>query len=185
MNDQPTLFDPTPDFIINKRFVLGGKAIFTVSNPNGDHYTFLVAGVNFDDDAEDTPTRYCVKLLTGPDNTSDYTYLGMLDVETGETYATKASTWKPALTEARRLFRQGKRAESIEYARQHLPRPVQVIRWALMKIVWPGRSVPYGYGINGEGRCGRCGRPLTRPEGVDPSGYRFGFGPTCWEKVAA
>jgi|PlaIllAssembly_1097288.scaffolds.fasta_scaffold275451_2 hypothetical protein len=170
------------DFTITKQFVLGGKAIFTVHNPGGQHYTFMVQAANFDDDAEGTPDRFFCYLLTGPDNTGDYTYLGMLDVSTGETFATKKSTWKDALAKWRRLF-QARQFDAAKQAEQAIPLPVRVLRWALMKIVWPGQSVPEGYGINGEGRCGRCGKPLTRPEGIDPQGFRFGFGPTCWAKV--
>jgi hypothetical protein len=183
MATQTQLFETDAHFTITRTFCLGGKAIFTVSNGEGDHYTFKIEAFNFDDESDDAPARFGVYLLTGPDNLHDYTYLGMLDVDTGETYATKASKWKDALAEARRLLRQGKRAEAIEYAKQHLPKPVQVIRWALMKVIWPDRQVPEGYGIHGEGRCGRCTRPLTRPEGVSPDGYRFGFGPTCWAKM--
>jgi hypothetical protein len=178
---QKTIFDN--DFTIDKRFVLGGKAIFTVSNPNGQHYTYMVRAANFDDDADDAPSKFFSYLLTGPDNTSDYTYLGMLDVETGETFATRKSPWKDALDEVRRLRRLGKLSEA-RIAEQHIPLPVRVLRWALMQVVWPGKPVAEGYSINGEGRCGRCGRTLTRPEGVSPDGHRFGFGPVCWAKVA-
>lgn len=172
-------------FTITREFILGGKAIFTVSSPNGQHYTYLIEAVNFDEDSDETPSRFFVKLLTGPDNTSDYTYLGQIDIQTGEVFATKASPWRDALTQARRLYRQRKVSESAAYAKEHFPLPVQVIRWALMRIVWPGRDVPEGYGIDGEGRCGRCGRPLTHPDGITPDGHRFGFGPKCWAKVQA
>lgn len=35
------------------------------------------------------------------------------------------------------------------------------------------------------GRCRRCGRRLTRPEGIDPQSPQFGFGPECFGKVGA
>jgi len=178
MAKQLTLIDN--DFTIDRRFVLGGKAVFTVHNPEGTHYTFMVKAANFDDDGDDAPSKFFCYLLTGPDNMSDYTYLGMLDVQTGETFATKASPWKQALTNWRRARGQDK-AE----AAKAIPLPVRVLRWALMQVIWPGSPVPEGYGIHGEGRCGRCGHPLTHPDGVSPDGHRFGFGPTCWEKLRA
>lgn len=144
------------DFTIDRRFVLGGKAIFTVSNPHDQHYTYMV---KFKEGSNGFPDAYFVMLLTGPNNTSDYTYLGMLDERTGNLRLTK----KSRMTD-----------DSL---------PVKVFRWALSRVVWPEAQVPEGYGINGEGRCGRCGRPLTRPEGVNPDGHRFGFGPVCWEKL--
>lgn len=170
-------------FDITKQWVLAGHAIFTVHN--GDtHYTYKV-------DAKELPakgqwpakTMYFVSLLTGPDNQDDFTYLGCLDPESGELFATGKSRWKAALAEYRRLRGQRKYAEAKAYAEAHIPLPVRVLRWALPQVVWPGAEVPEGYGIHGEGRCGRCGRPLTRPEGVDPAGYRFGYGPTCWGKM--
>lgn len=179
---QLTLIDN--DFTIDRRFVLGGKAIFTVHNPNRQHYTFLVEAVNFDEDSDEAPSRFFAKLLTGPDNTRDYTYLGQLDTETGETFATRKSTWKDALSDWRRARARGDLNGSRE-AEQRIPLPVRVLRWALMKVVWPNKPVPEGYGINGEGRCGRCGRTLTRPEGISPDGHRFGFGPVCWGKLSA
>ena len=72
--------------MINKNFVLGGKAIFTLdlneeyafSNDLKDHYTFKVSKKE-NPENERYPVTYFVSLLTGPDNTSNYTYLGLLD----------------------------------------------------------------------------------------------------------
>jgi len=54
---------------ITKDFLGAGKAIFTVANPHGKHYTFKIRK------KKDMP--YFVSLLTGPDNYANYTYLGI------------------------------------------------------------------------------------------------------------
>lgn len=136
---------------IGSDFILGGKAIFTVANPTGEHYTFKVtrkeADERFDRRGDGLPT-YFVKLLTGPDNGSDYTYLGILG-SNGAVKLTKASHYTDDT------------------------KPVRVIRWA-MGLIFAGRSLPAGYKVHHEGRCGRCGRRLTVPESVES-----GFGPEC------
>ena len=149
-------------FTITREFVLGGKAVFTVSNPEGQHYTFKVVGKNFDDKSKDAiPTIYFVNLLTGPDNMSDYTYLGVLDIQTGALRHSAKSRWD----------------------RNNPPLPVKVFSYFLRHFIWQGEAMPEGYGIDGAGRCGRCGRVLTHPDGVNPDGDRYGFGPECWQKV--
>jgi hypothetical protein len=57
--------------------------------------------------------------------------------------------------------------------------PVRVVRWAL-GLIWGEKSVPEGYAVHHEGRCGRCGRPLTVPSSIET-----GLGPDCAAKIAA
>lgn len=153
-------FAASPDmpvgFKITKEWVLAGKAIFTVSNDKGEHYTYRV--VRKDDEKSVRPPVWFVSVLTGADNDNDYTYLGCLRPTTGNVDLTRASRYKPDS----RIYR--------------------VVRWA-MQVVWSGADFPPGYGCNGCGRCGRCGRKLTRPEGIDPAGYRLGYGPDCFAKL--
>ena len=146
----------TIDFPVTKDWVVAGKAIFTVFNGNGEHYTYQVKRKDNDDPVR--PPVWFVSLLTGPDNYDDYTYLGCLDHTTGNLRITRAS----------RMLAQSK--------------PVKVFGWAL-PIVWAGGPFPSGYGIKGEGRCGRCGRKLTHPDGITDDGYRRGFGPECYDKI--
>jgi len=60
-------------------FVLGGNATFTASSTKGGRFTYRVrlakprAG-----QADDGTRRWFVAVLTGPDNSSDYTYLGTI-----------------------------------------------------------------------------------------------------------
>ena len=55
----------TANQITSPTFFEGGKAIFTVSNPKGEHYTFQIKH------KKNTP--FFVSLLTGPDNISNFT----------------------------------------------------------------------------------------------------------------
>lgn len=144
-------------FKVTKEWVCAGKAIFTVHSASGEHYTYRVSRV--DNKGRGYPPAWFVSVLTGQDNENDYTYVGKLRTNSGYTELTRASKF----------------ADDSKI--------VKVIRWAL-KIVWTdGAEFPAGYGCNGEGRCGRCGRTLTRPEGVDPAGYRFGYGPECFRII--
>ena len=138
---------------IGRDFILGGKAIFTVANPTGEHYTFQVNRKDPEPGSQfgNQPTFF-VKLLTGPDNGSDYTYLGLL---------TPAGAVK--LTRASRFTDETK--------------PVRVIRWAV-GLLFGGKALPAGYAIHHEGRCGRCARRLTVPESVES-----GFGPECAGRI--
>jgi len=60
--------------ITNIKFFIQGNAIFTVSNPQNEHYTFKVSKKPND---EDSPLF--VGLLTGPNNEYNYQYIGILD----------------------------------------------------------------------------------------------------------
>lgn len=140
--------------MIGKEFILAGKAIFTVSNNKGEWYTFRVKHKEAEGRFQEA---WFVSLLTGPDNTASYTYLGMLSPQ-----ALDAS-------QRVRLTAKSKYSES--------SKPVQVLRWAL-HLVWTGGTFPEGYAIKHEGRCGRCGRLLTVPESIDR-----GIGPECYGKM--
>lgn len=135
---------PSGSDITSVDFFEGGKAIFTVSNPVGDHYTYKITK------KEKGP--FFVSLLTGPDNTSDYTYLGVYHPKNRSVILTAASKFKEEST------------------------PVRVIRWAIKMIV-DGAIIPCGYTIRHEGRCCRYGRMLTTPESIDR-----GIGPECMKK---
>ena len=142
---------PAGRFTITPDWIMAGKAIFTVSNGQGRHYTYAVKRVK-------DKAVWFVSLLTGPDNVSDYTYIGCLLPHVGGVRLTRASRF----TES-----------SIPY---------RVVNWALKRL-WSNTPLPKGYSLNGEGRCGRCGRRLTHPNGVEDNGYRFGYGPVCFSKM--
>lgn len=127
--------------IKNEKFFEGGKAIFTVSNPSNVHYTYKISH------KKDMP--YFVSLLNGPDNYTNYVYLGVYNPQKKLVYLTKKSKFQDAST------------------------PVKVIRWAIKKIS-NHEDIPEGYKIQHEGKCCRCGRKLTTPESIEN-----GIGPEC------
>lgn len=133
---------------MGRDFILGGRAIFTLTGRT-TRFTYRVDKV----DGQGGRPVFFVKLLTGPDNLQDYTYMGMVDATNGFVRLTARSTY---------------REDSL---------PVVAIRWALPQL-FAGHALPAGASILHEGRCGRCGRTLTVPESITS-----GFGPECATKI--
>jgi hypothetical protein len=123
-----------------KRFILAGRAIFTLQGKE-TRYTYRVNRSEPKEGSPYTSPAYFVSLLTGPDNTADYTYLGMLDPASGTVRLTRKSQYNDT------------------------SKPVQAIQWAFGRI-WNGRPLDPArmYHI---GRCGRCGRALTVPASIE------------------
>lgn len=141
--------------IKNANFFEGGKAIFTVTNPSGQHYTFKIRKPR-------PETPYFVSMLTGPDNTSSFTYLGLYN-----------PTLKMDINQNVRLTAKSRMTNDST--------PVKVLRWAIKKVAEANSHAPIlptGYSIQHEGRCCRCGRRLTVPESIDS-----GIGPECAEMM--
>lgn len=148
--------------MITKDFITAGRAIFTLklsdqyrsAHPEcPPHYTYKIA---FKEGSNGFSDAWFVNLLTGPDNTSDYTYVGMLNPDNGSIRLTKKSQYKenspPILLLSRLLLRVwAEEQDQIEKA---------------------------GFRLHHEGRCGRCGRLLTVPESVES-----GIGPECASKM--
>ncbi len=143
--------------MLSKQFITAGRAVFTVEIPPPDqeilhsppHYTFRVKRKEAN---LDWPEAYFVQILTGPDNTSSYTYLGMLSPETGEVRLTKKSKYND---------------DSL---------PVKILRRVLVRL-WADQGDlirQAGWELHHEGKCCRCGRALTVPESVES-----GIGPEC------
>lgn len=121
-------------------FIHAGKATFTVrSLKTGARYTYRVTRGK---ERENQPAVYFVKLLTGPDNNTQYTYMGML--RGGQFKLTKASRYTAGAL------------------------PVVGFSWVYERLT-AGRS-PSNVEIWHAGHCGRCGRQLTVPESVE-AGY--------------
>lgn len=137
---------------VSKEFILAGRAVFTIETPSG-HYTFKVnrkeASMKYDE-------AWFVKMLVGPDNTSDYAYIGKLDPDRAEVFTTTASR----ITQ-----------DSL---------PMRLLNRILARV-WANDHVAYeqhGYKTHHEGTCGRCGRALTVPESIES-----GIGPECAKKM--
>lgn len=127
--------------IKDSRFFSGGRAIFTVDNGKGTHYTFRIGHTR-----EDQPLF--VGLLTGPNNERDYTYMGIYRPESHKSP----------------LSRGVKLTKSSKYTEDSLP--VKVLRWSIKQVV-EGKPLPEGYSIQHEGKCCCCGRALTDPESIE------------------
>jgi hypothetical protein len=116
-------------------FATAGKAIFTIqSGKTGARYTYRI------NKAEDKDVWF-VSTLTGPCNTSDYTYIGMIGTS-GQFYRTKGSK----VTEDAPSFK--------------------AFDWFWKRV----ENLPEVVSVYHEGRCGRCGRTLTVPESIE-SGF--------------
>jgi Family of unknown function (DUF6011) len=139
---------------ISREFLFAGRAIFTVSNGRGERYTFRVrkkellkdpprgtSQTDADWRERNPPEKWWfVQLLTGPENTNDYTYVGVL-LNTGAVKLTTKSKFTTA------------------------SKPYRVANWVCQKVVRQ-EPLPSGYEVLHAGRCGRCGRLLTVPESI-------------------
>lgn len=121
-------------------FITAGKAVFTLQGSE-TRYTYRVNRAEPKAGSPYTQVAYFVSLLTGPDNTADYTYLGMLDPQTGAVRLTRKS----------------------QYTDQS--KPVLAIRWVLARL-WANQPIDPAK-IYHIGRCGRCGRALTVPASIE------------------
>jgi hypothetical protein len=77
--------------IKNPKFFSAGRAVFTVANNKGDHYTFRIGRSK-----ESQPLF--VGLLTGPNNEADYTYMGIYNPENNSVRLTGKSKYTPDST---------------------------------------------------------------------------------------
>ena len=124
------------------KFALAGNATFTIVSKNsGVRFTYRVRA------CEDNESLHFVQVLTGPDNGSDFTYLGT--IRRGVYFHGKKS----------RISAQAPSATAFDWFWRRL----SASRLPLDQV-----------DVFHEGRCGRCGRPLTVPSSIES-----GFGPDC------
>ncbi len=138
---------------VSKEFILAGAAIFTIATPEG-HKTYKI---RVKDATDRFPATIFVSLLVGPDNESDYAYLGILNAQTGAVRTTGKSCRAANHFDVRLLER-------------------------ILARVWANDHSAYeskGYRTFHEGKCGRCGRTLTVPASVES-----GIGPECARKMS-
>lgn len=121
-----------------RQFVFAGNAIFTItSKRTRQSFTFRVKE---GESRDGRPAPVFASVLTGPDNTSDYTYLGMVQEPAGAL---------PSLvpTRASRISTNAPSFRALEWFLQHIDSDAVEFRHC--------------------GRCGRCGRVLTVPSSID------------------
>ena len=138
-----------------QQFLLAGKAILSVrSRKTGVHFTFKFTRPPPSPDA----VRACpiwVNVLSGPNNETDYIYLGTIWPH---------SAWQ---------YRHGTKS------RVGVDAPsVSAVRWFISLMQRDSAKLFAQVEVWHEGRCGRCGRKLTVPDSV-----ASGFGPECIQHV--
>lgn len=135
-------------------FITAGRAIFTlVSKTSGERRTFRIAAPK---DAAPGDAMRFVSLLTGPDNTTNYEYVGLV-TRVGDELVTRTSRGKLPTT------------------------PLNTIGWLLAQLQRAVRGEPSKLDqveVWHEGRCCRCGRRLTVPSSIES-----GIGPECATKI--
>jgi hypothetical protein len=137
------------------RFILAGNATFTLrSRRTGTRFTYNVGKA-------DDKDFWFVKVLTGPENTRDYTYLGNISPNRPDYVARYGS--------------HGFWHDKKQRVSPDAPSAV-AFAWAFKRFV-NGAGTP-DMDVFFAGTCGRCGRQLTVPESVTA-----GFGPECIGKV--
>jgi hypothetical protein len=143
-------------------YVTAGNSTVTLrSKKTGDRFTFRF-GRPKSSTRGDGARPVWGNLLTGPDNSKDYTFFGTW-FPTGDPYS-----WRYKHSDKSRI---GLSAPGVIAA-----------RW-FMQHMWSGDPAAWArmFGqveVWHEGQCGRCGRRLTVPESVES-----GFGPECLSRV--
>jgi Family of unknown function (DUF6011) len=147
-----------PDCDAVHAFCLGGAATFTlVSTKTGARFTFRIAApkqsMAGEKRTQEQATLWFVSVLTGPDNTKDFAYLGLIkQMIGGHRYEHGRKSRLTPFTPAAQAFNWF----WAQIAQQRLPSSVEV---------WH------------QGQCCRCGRALTVPSSI-----ASGVGPECAQK---
>jgi hypothetical protein len=133
-----------------RQFILAGNATVTlVSVKTGTRFTYSIRV------SEDGQVHF-VALLNGPDNESDFKYLGLI---------------------RRDIFWPGRKHPKPGDVGRDAP-SMQAFDWAWRRLVKNQTLPPDLVEIWHEGRCGRCNRKLTVPSSI-----ASGFGPECVGKL--
>lgn len=133
-----------------RTFLWGGNAVFTLrSGKTGMRYTYQVKAKKADVVAKLPDVTYFVALLRGPDNASDWRYVGVLR--------------KPAQFNLTSNSKVARNAES-----------VKALLWFLDKMARERDVLTGDLEFWHSGRCAVCGRALTVPESI-----ATGIGPVC------
>jgi hypothetical protein len=131
-----------------QKFMYAGNSTFTIQNTETlNRFTYKFSKPNTDKEAN----VWFVKVMTGTDNESSYSFVGTVFVNNNGVKFYKHSHKSRITTEAQ---------------------SVKVINWFVDKI--EKKNIPAVIEFYHEGRCGRCGRKLTVPESI-----QNGIGPEC------
>ena len=132
-------------------FITGGKAIFTILNiKTGNRFTYRVIAPH--DKSKEEAKILWVSVLTGPDNTRTYSYIGCLHF--------RHNAWIFSYAPAK--ARLSENAPSVQgFA-------------VLFNQYWSLNKQRPEIEFYHEGKCCRCGRKLTVPTSISS-----GIGPEC------
>ena len=123
-----------------RRFALAGNATLTVvSLKTQERFTFKVTKAQGASRSPSGEVPWFVKVLTGPDNETSYTYLGTL--------------WATRYVHAHKSHI------------AHDAPSAKAATWFFTQLLTSGAKLDQ-VEVWHEGRCGRCGRKLTVPESV-------------------
>ena len=132
-----------------RAFLTGGNATVTlVSTKTGTRFTYKIR-------AADDGKVHFVSLLNGPDNESDYKYLGRI--------ARGVTFWA------------GRKVPKAGDIGPEAPSSA-AFAWTWRQIL--NNALPDTLEVWHEGRCGRCNRKLTVPSSI-----ASGWGPECADKM--
>lgn len=127
-------------------YTFAGKATVTISSrKSGTHYTYKFSKPSDDKESD----LYFVSALTGPDNESDFTYIGL--------------AFKDRVANGLKLTAKSRFTPDAPC--------VKAIDWALKQLANGGHNDLVVLHANA---CGRCGRKLTTPQSI-----LTGLGPEC------
>lgn len=142
----------SPSMLKDLKLIFAGNAYFTIRNSEtGNRFTYHVQKSK-PNERFPNPIHF-ISVLTGPDNTASYSFLGQIYGE-------------------RKYKHNSSRSHVTEDAQS-----VQVVKW-LMRVIENGLKLPPQIEIWHEGRCCRCGRMLTVPESIE-----LGLGPECAGRI--
>lgn len=132
-------------------YLLGGKGTVTLLNRESERrHTYRIQAPGKTAEERRNAEILFVSVLTGPENTKDYSYIGIIVRRTGEFKTTKKS----------RLPMSDKRVSGFSW----------LMRQACRETL---ENYPH-VEVRHHNRCGCCGRLLTVPQSIDT-----GLGPVC------
>jgi len=135
--------------------MIAGMATGTFHNKNtGNRYTYKIMGLKRINN-QASKEIWFVKVLSGADNESNYSFLGSIQRRADNKFFFKRS-------EKSRVTEDAISLKTFIWISHHLQEG----------------TLPGHIGIWHAGKCGRCGRTLTVPESI-----QSGYGPECVTKI--
>lgn len=125
---------------LSSKFLLAGRALFTVQNTKGEHYTYKVR--KKESVYQGKPSVGFFVSVKASGGVYPYRYVGMLNETLGTIKCTAKSEYLPGTKE------------------------YDVVAWACQAVL-NSRMIPANYKVFHAGKCGRCGRNLTDETSVN------------------